>query len=55
MGALVGAGIPEHEAKVYEQDIKSGNILLAVSVDNKDEQKLAEKTLKDTDAVKVAA
>lgn len=55
VGALVGAGIPEHEAKVYEQDVKSGNILLAVSVNNKEEQKLAEKILKATDATKVAA
>jgi len=55
VGALVGAGVPEHEAKVYENDIKDGNILLAVAVQNKDEQKLAEKTLKDTDATKVAA
>jgi hypothetical protein len=55
VGALVGAGVPEHEAKVYEQDVKSGNILLAVAVDNKDEQKLAEKILKSSDATKVAA
>ena len=55
VGALVGAGIPEHEAKVFENDIRDGNILLAVSVDNKDEQKLAEKTLKNTDATKIAA
>ena len=55
VGALVGAGVPENEAKVYENDIKDGNILLAVSVDNKDEQKLAEKTLKNSDATKVAA
>lgn len=55
VGALVGAGVPEHEAKVFENDIRDGNILLAVSVTNKDEQKLAEKTLKDTDATKIAA
>lgn len=55
VGALVGAGVPEHEAKVYESDIKAGNILLAVNVENKDEEKLAEKILKDTQASKVAA
>lgn len=55
VGALVGAGIPEHEAKVFENDVRDGNILLAVAVSNKDEQKLAEKTLKDTDATKIAA
>jgi hypothetical protein len=55
IGALVGAGIPEHEAKVYEQDVKTGSILLAVNCENKDEHKLAEKVLKDTQATKVAA
>lgn len=55
VGALVGAGIPEHEAKVFEKDVRGGNILLAVACDNKDEVKLAEKTLKDTNAVKIAA
>lgn len=55
IGALVGAGVPEHEAKVYESDVKAGRILLAVSCDNKDEEKLAKKILKSSDATKVAA
>ena len=55
IGALVGAGIPEHEAKLYESEVKGGSILLAVSVDNKEEEKLAEKILKESDASKVAA
>ena len=55
IGALVGLGVPEHEAKLYETDVKSGGILLAVAVTNKDEQKLAEKVLKNTEATKVAA
>lgn len=55
IGALVGAGIPEHEAKLYEKDVQGGSILLAISCENKDEQKLAEKVLKNTQATKVAA
>jgi len=55
LGALVGAGVPEHEAKLYESSVKDGNILLAVSVENKDEKDLAEKILKAADTVKVAA
>lgn len=55
VGGLVGLGVPEHEAKLYEKDIQAGNILLAVTCENKDEQKLAEKILKDTQASKVAA
>lgn len=30
MGALVGLGVPEEEAKVYEQRVKEGAVLLAV-------------------------
>ncbi len=55
IGALVGLGVPEHEAKIYESDVKGGGILLAVTVENKEEQKLAEKILKSSDAMKVAA
>ncbi len=40
-GALVGMGIPELEAKRYEGKIKDGNILLAVHVEDGDEQKAA--------------
>lgn len=55
IGALVGAGIPENEAKLYENDVREGSILLAVRVENKEEKKLAEKTLRASDATKVAA
>lgn len=30
LGALIGLGFPEHEAKLYEEDLRGGNILLAV-------------------------
>src|SRR5690606_15614139 len=30
LGLLVGAGMKEHEAKIYEDEVKSGAILLAV-------------------------
>ena len=30
MGTLVGAGIPEDRAKVYETDLKHGGIVLGV-------------------------
>jgi hypothetical protein len=40
-GALVGLGIPEIEAKMYEGKLRSGNILLAVHVDDSDEEKRA--------------
>lgn len=40
-GALAGMGIPEFEAKHYEQKIKSGNILISVHSDNPDETRKA--------------
>lgn len=55
IGALVGAGVPEHEAKLYETSIKDGRILLAVAVDSSEEKNAAEKILKDSDSIKVAA
>lgn len=30
IGALIGLGIPEYEAKVYEEKLKTGNYLIAV-------------------------
>jgi uncharacterized membrane protein len=54
-GALIGLGIPELEAKKYEGKLKSGNILLAVHVDNSDEQKRAEEILKAQNAHDISA
>jgi uncharacterized membrane protein len=34
LGALVGLGIPESEAKVYEERLKAGGYLVAVQVQN---------------------
>lgn len=36
-GALIGIGIPEYEAKRYEGRIKSGNILISVRSDSREE------------------
>jgi len=43
-GALIGLGMPEYEAKLYEGKIREGNILFAVRVDNADERKTAKET-----------
>ncbi len=45
-GALIGMGIPELEAKKYEGKLRSGNILVAVHVDDGDERKRVEEILK---------
>jgi uncharacterized membrane protein len=39
LGALVGMGIPEFEAKQYENKIRSGNILISVHTEESDERK----------------
>lgn len=33
-GALIGLGIPEYEAKIYESRLQEGNILIAVHTEN---------------------
>jgi hypothetical protein len=54
-GALIGMGIPEIEAKRYEGKIRGGNILLAVHVEDSDQQRLAEKVLKEEGAHDISA
>ena len=54
-GALVGMGIPELEAKKYEGKLRGGNILLAVHVNDGDEQKRAEEILKTQGAHDITA
>src|SRR6187551_4052596 len=54
-GALVGMGIPEIEAKKYEGKVRGGNLLVAVHVDNSDEQKRAVEILKRANAHDVTA
>lgn len=44
--ALIDLGIPEHEAKRYEEKVKAGNILLSVHADNADEVEQAKNILK---------
>src|SRR4051812_12915871 len=45
-GALVGLGIPEIEAKAYEGKLRSGNLLLAVHVDDGDHESRAKEVLR---------
>ena len=37
VGALVGMGIPEDRAKIYEQDLKHGSIILGVRPKHQDD------------------
>lgn len=49
-GALVGFGIPEYEAKRYEEVVKEGGMLLSVHADDREWVDKAEKLLKDCGA-----
>src|SRR4030095_178624 len=40
-GGLVGLGIPEYEAKRYEGKVRSGNLLISVHSEDRDERKRA--------------
>ena len=46
-GALIGMGIPEYEAKRYENFIKNGGILLSVHVDDSRQVDKAKEALED--------
>jgi hypothetical protein len=53
-GALVGMGIPELEAKKYEGKLRGGNVLMAVHVEDREQQKRAEQVLKSGGAKDVS-
>ena len=55
VGALVGMGIPEYEAKRYEGRVKRGGILLSVHCDDHDWVKRGEEILKRTGAEDISS
>ena len=54
-GALIGAGIPEYEAKRYEGRIRRGGILMSVHCDDSDWVKRAKNILDQTGAEDIAS
>jgi len=42
IGALIGAGIPEDKAKIYEQEIKNGGVVMGVRPKNEEDSKYFE-------------
>ena len=55
IGALVGSGIPEYEAKKYEAGLKEGNILISVHTDNNDEIKSGSDIMKKEGAKDISS
>jgi TusA-related sulfurtransferase len=53
-GALVGMGMPEYEAKQYEDKLKEGNILISVHTDDSDEAKRIKEIMEDAHAEDVS-
>ncbi len=53
IGLLVSLGIPEEDARYYENQIRSGAVLVLVSVDRMDEGSFVEDTMKRYNAQKV--
>jgi hypothetical protein len=47
VGALVGLGIPEYEAKAYEDKIKKGGYLVAVHAQDSEKREIARDIMKD--------
>jgi len=54
-GALVGAGMPEYEAKRYEGRIRKGGVLLSVHCDDSQYVTRAKEILKNTGAEDISA
>ena len=52
VGGLVGLGIPEHEAKFYDEELRKGGILVGVYAHG-DRVKLAREILDAAGATKV--
>ena len=54
-GGLIGMGIPEIQAKQYEDKIAGGNILVSVHCDDRDELKRAEEIFKNQGATDISS
>src|SRR5205085_2183245 len=55
VGALIGLGIPEIEAKRYENKLRTGNYLIAVHVRDGDQEDRAEEIFKDAGAEDISS
>jgi hypothetical protein len=55
IGGLIGSGIPEHEAKMIEKEIRSGKVLLAFDARDSEQKKAAEEIFEKLETRKSAA
>ncbi len=54
-GALIGVGIPEYEAKRYEEKIRGGRVLISVHTRNSDERDKAKDIFERTHAEDISS
>jgi hypothetical protein len=54
VGSLVGMGIPEYEAKRYQNRLREGRILIAVHSENSDQTRSAKHIFEDSGAEDIA-
>ena len=54
IGGLVGAGFSETEAKLIEDELKDGNIVIGVLHDDADRVRLARTVLESTNTCKMS-
>jgi outer membrane lipoprotein SlyB len=55
IGALIGSGIPEYEAKKYEEGLRQGNILISVHTDSSEEVDRASEIMKKEGAKDISS
>lgn len=53
-GALVGMGMPEYEAKQYEDKVKNGNVLISIHSNDSDEAERIKDIMEDAEAEDVS-
>lgn len=54
VGGLIGLGIPEYEAKVYDDKLKGGNYLISVHAEDGREEDIAKEVFEHHDATDIA-
>ena len=55
VGALVGLGIPEYEAKLYDGKVRGGNVLVSVHAEDGAQQKRAKEILEKAGAEDISS
>jgi hypothetical protein len=55
VGGLIGLGIPEYEAKKYEDKIRGGNALISVHTEDGDQQMRARRILEEAGADSISS